>query len=165
MTEEIKSASTPTSLSLLAKQIKEQWTKLETMEKTTEEARKAFGKLLLEAKEKVGHGNFGKWIEEHCSITWRTANRYMKLDSVSNSTSGNANTGADSSNANTDAPLPIDLLDKRMDGVLKAIDKVSKKDGVDAALEEIEKLKEKLDAKEGKLVKEKVATEKKKKAA
>jgi hypothetical protein len=64
------------------------------MEKATDDARKAFGKLLLEAKDKVGHGNFGKWIEDNCSIDWRTANRYMrqarepKLDTVSNLPAG-----------------------------------------------------------------------------
>ena len=71
-------------LTMLAKQIKDQWAKLqdqeqslEAMEKSIKEARLAFGKLLLDAKQKVGHGNFGKWIEDNCQITPRQCQRYM----------------------------------------------------------------------------------------
>ena len=31
----------------------------------------ACGKLLLQQKERVGHGNFGKWIEANCNFSDR----------------------------------------------------------------------------------------------
>jgi Protein of unknown function (DUF3102) len=148
----------------LASQINTDWAKLQQTEKATEEARKAFGKLLLDAKAKVGHGKFSEWIEKNCSITHRTANRYMalvepeakgKLDSVSNLTA------TSTANAPPATTTIIDLLDSRMDRVIKALDKLKKEEGVEAAIEEIEKLKETLDAKEAELTKEKMKTDKK----
>jgi len=159
----------PDPLAAVAAKISADWAKLEQMEKATEEARKAFGKLLLDAKAKVGHGNFGNWIKEHCpSLHWRTANRYMelakqpvKLDSVSNSTTA---TTASTSNAAPSATATIiDLLDSRMDRVIKALDKLKEKEGVEAAIDEIEKLKEALDAKEAELTKEKIKSDRKSK--
>ena len=37
------------------------------------------GKLLLKAKEAVGHGNFTKWVEENFEGSSRQATRYMRL--------------------------------------------------------------------------------------
>lgn len=37
------------------------------------------GHKLLEAKELVGHGNWLPWLKEHCQLTERTAQRYMRL--------------------------------------------------------------------------------------
>ena len=37
------------------------------------------GQRLQEAKEQVGHGNFGQWCEENLNYDQRTANRFMKL--------------------------------------------------------------------------------------
>ena len=37
------------------------------------------GQHLQEAKEQVGHGNFGQWCEENLNYDQRTANRFMKL--------------------------------------------------------------------------------------
>ena len=37
------------------------------------------GKLLIEAKEQVGHGEFGKWIEENFNLKWRMAQNFMAI--------------------------------------------------------------------------------------
>jgi hypothetical protein len=37
------------------------------------------GALLLQAKTKVGHGRFGKWLEKNCDLSERSAQRYMAL--------------------------------------------------------------------------------------
>jgi hypothetical protein len=36
------------------------------------------GHLLAEHKAKLEHGEFGKWIEEHCEFSHATANNYMR---------------------------------------------------------------------------------------
>lgn len=39
-----------------------------------------FGRTLCQAKEKVGHGKWEKWLNDNCAeISKRTAQRYMKL--------------------------------------------------------------------------------------
>jgi hypothetical protein len=39
-----------------------------------------FGRTLCQAKEKVGHGKWEKWLNDNCrDISARTAQRYMKL--------------------------------------------------------------------------------------
>lgn len=37
------------------------------------------GRLLIEAKDNLKHGEFGPWLREHVSISERTARRYMTL--------------------------------------------------------------------------------------
>ena len=37
------------------------------------------GKLLIEAKEQVGYGNFGKWIEENFQLKYRSAKNFMDI--------------------------------------------------------------------------------------
>jgi hypothetical protein len=37
------------------------------------------GDLLLEAKEKLQHGQWSQWIQEHCEISDRSARLYMRL--------------------------------------------------------------------------------------
>lgn len=37
------------------------------------------GRLLLAQKERVGYGNFGKWIEANCDFSVATANNYMRV--------------------------------------------------------------------------------------
>jgi hypothetical protein len=37
------------------------------------------GRLLVEAKEIAGHGNWSDWLGENCSLGERTAQRYMRL--------------------------------------------------------------------------------------
>jgi hypothetical protein len=36
------------------------------------------GELLIEAKDKVGHGNWLPWSRDHCTISERTAQLYMR---------------------------------------------------------------------------------------
>jgi hypothetical protein len=41
------------------------------------------GQYLIEAKQMVGHGNFGSWLSSHVtSMSWETANRYMRVAST-----------------------------------------------------------------------------------
>src|SRR6516225_10971954 len=43
-----------------------------------------FGRTLSQAKEKVGHGKWEKWLNDNCrAISARTAQRYMKLEASS----------------------------------------------------------------------------------
>jgi hypothetical protein len=37
------------------------------------------GEALIQAKEKVGHGEFLKWVAANCNVKKRTAQRYMRL--------------------------------------------------------------------------------------
>jgi hypothetical protein len=37
------------------------------------------GDLLIEAKRRVGHGNFEAWLGTHCQLSFRTARRYMGM--------------------------------------------------------------------------------------
>jgi hypothetical protein len=37
------------------------------------------GSALIEAKRQVGHGGWLQWLEEHCEVSDRTAEAYMKL--------------------------------------------------------------------------------------
>jgi hypothetical protein len=37
------------------------------------------GEVMIAAKKLVGHGNWGKWIQDNCNISQDTASRYMKL--------------------------------------------------------------------------------------
>ena len=113
------------------------------MEKATDDARKAFGKLLLEAKDKVGHGNFGKWIEDNCSIDWRTANRYMaqarepKLDTVSNLPTGEK--------SNADAVPPTvkasTLYDKAEDRLVEKLQALALPEAEAAVEQTVKKLR------------------------
>ena len=43
-----------------------------------EHARRA-GELLLEAKQVIPHGGWGRWLADHCEISPRTARAYMQL--------------------------------------------------------------------------------------
>ena len=67
----------------LAKQINDH---LKEMEETTNRIKQTvlqqalrLGELLLQAKAKVGHGRFGKWLEKNCELSERSAQRYMAL--------------------------------------------------------------------------------------
>src|SRR5947209_4796544 len=39
----------------------------------------AAGKLLIEAKDRVQHGEWGAWIEQHCGFSERLAQKYMQV--------------------------------------------------------------------------------------
>lgn len=80
---DIKTAPAP-SLSDLATRIN---TEFAAIQKTDQDANKTvvqraitFGRTLSQAKEKVGHGKWEKWLNDNCrDISVRTAQRYMKL--------------------------------------------------------------------------------------
>src|SRR5215469_12503194 len=82
-----KLASTPLPPAMsdtdLAKQINDH---LKEMEETTNRVKQTvlqqalrLGELLLQAKAKVAHGRFGKWLEKNCELSERSAQRYMQL--------------------------------------------------------------------------------------
>jgi len=135
------------NLMLLAKQIKEEWAKLQALEKSTEDARKAFGKMLLDAKDKVGHGQFGKWILENCDITWRTANRYMllasepKLDSVSNLPATEKSNSGDNNKSAAAAVTASDAYDKAEDRLVECLQRLSVMEAEAAVEETVKKLR------------------------
>jgi hypothetical protein len=75
--------STTLSDTELAKRINDH---LKEMEETTKHVKQTvlqqalyLGDLLLQAKAKVGHGPFGKWIERNTDLSERSAQRYMQL--------------------------------------------------------------------------------------
>jgi hypothetical protein len=80
---DIKTAPAP-SLSDLATRIN---TEFAAIRKTDQDANKnvvqraiTFGRTLSQAKEKLGHGRWEKWLTDNChDISARTAQRYMKL--------------------------------------------------------------------------------------
>ena len=80
---DIRTAPAP-SLSDFAARIN---TEFAAIQKTDQDANKtvvqraiSFGRTLSQAKEKVGHGKWEKWLNDNCrDISARTAQRYMKL--------------------------------------------------------------------------------------
>jgi Protein of unknown function (DUF3102) len=82
---DVKAAPVPSpSLTDLATRIN---TEFAAIQKTDHDANKSvvqraisFGTTLSQAKEKVGHGKWKKWLSDNCrAISERTAQRYMKL--------------------------------------------------------------------------------------
>jgi hypothetical protein len=67
------------SLEDLARDINEAHAQVDGAVLTALEHACRVGQKLLEAKEKVGHGNWGKWISENLEFTERTAQQYMKV--------------------------------------------------------------------------------------
>jgi hypothetical protein len=66
-------------LAVLAAEIQEAHADtLKYLHRAAERALEA-GKLLLEAKELLGHGQFLPWIKENCQLSERTAQRYMRI--------------------------------------------------------------------------------------
>jgi len=80
----VAAAVPPPSLSDLAARIN---TEFAAIQKTEQDANRgavqraiSLGRTLSQAKEKVGHGKWEKWLTDNCrSISGRTAQRYMKL--------------------------------------------------------------------------------------
>ena len=82
LTKAAPPAPAPTETDL-AKQINDH---LKEMEETTNRVKQTvlqqalrLGELLLQAKAKIGHGPFGKWIERKTDLSERSAQRYMQL--------------------------------------------------------------------------------------
>jgi len=80
----VAAAVPPPSLSDLAARIN---TEFAAIQKTEQDANRgavqraiSLGRTLSQAKEKVGHGKWEKWLTDNCrDISARTAQRYMKL--------------------------------------------------------------------------------------
>jgi 2-succinyl-5-enolpyruvyl-6-hydroxy-3-cyclohexene-1-carboxylate synthase len=67
------------SLVDLAARIKSEHTAVSSALKESLRHAIAAGELLLEAKDQVPHGQWLPWLQEHCSISERTAQLYMRV--------------------------------------------------------------------------------------
>jgi hypothetical protein len=83
LTKAAPPAPAPLTDADLAKQIKAH---LKEIEDTTNQIKQTvlkqalyLGDLLLQAKAKVGHGKFKRWLEKNCDLSERSAQRYMQL--------------------------------------------------------------------------------------
>src|SRR5262249_55563185 len=63
----------------LAKLINEKVAQMVASARTSFTRAIEIGDLLKQAKDRVGHGNFEAWVNDHCSFSYRSARRYMKL--------------------------------------------------------------------------------------
>jgi Protein of unknown function (DUF3102) len=173
----IRRATEAVDLQAIADKIKAEWTKLQEAEKGLAERALTFGKLLIEAKEKVGHNNWLKWLETNCKqISDRTANRYMELaagekklvEKMKTKSATMADLTINGALALIkDKPKPQGdvgtTLLNRIDLVMSSLDKIKKEKGLEEAIEEIEAIRQKLDAKEAELTKEKIKSDRKQK--
>ncbi len=63
----------------LAREINTEHSHVETHKHTTIQHAIRCGELLLEMKQRVGHGNWLAWVEEHFEASERTARNYMEI--------------------------------------------------------------------------------------
>ena len=63
----------------LARAINSALSQMVASARTTLQRAIEIGELLEQAKERVGHGNFEAWVNDHCKLSYRSARRYMKL--------------------------------------------------------------------------------------
>jgi hypothetical protein len=75
------SAPAPADMTIpdLAKAINDRLSAIAANTRNTLQRSIEIGDLLLEAKERVGHGNFEAWLLDHCQLSFRSARRYMKF--------------------------------------------------------------------------------------
>ena len=83
---DVKSSPSPASPSLadFAARINTEFAAIQKADrdahKTVVQRAITFGRTLCQAKEKIGHGKWEKWLNDNCrNISARTAQRYMKL--------------------------------------------------------------------------------------
>ena len=81
---DIKTSVPSPSLTDLAARINTEFAAIQKVDqdanKTVVQRAISFGGALSQAKEKVGHGKWEKWLNDNCrDISTRTAQRYMKL--------------------------------------------------------------------------------------
>jgi hypothetical protein len=74
-------SSAPSTLSIpdLAKAINERMSAMLTSFRMSVARAIEIGELLVEAKKRVGHGKFEKWLTSNTTLPYRSARRYMKL--------------------------------------------------------------------------------------
>lgn len=63
----------------LAREINSEHSHVETYKRNTIKHAIRCGELLLEMKQRVGHGNWLAWVEEHFEASERTARNYMEI--------------------------------------------------------------------------------------
>ena len=66
-------------LPVLAGEIRDADTRCKRSAEETAAAALDAGRLLIEAKDLVKHGEWGLWLQSHCQMAKRTARRYMQL--------------------------------------------------------------------------------------
>ena len=112
-----------------------------------------FGRTLSQAKEKVGHGKWEKWLNDNCrDVSARTAQRYMKLadspevraeigknDTVSVLSLRAALTLA---NRKTKSPQPSEEYDRAENKLVEKLEALSSDTAEAAATETVERLRE-----------------------
>jgi hypothetical protein len=112
------------------------------------------GGLLLQAKERVGHGKFGSWLEKHkLAISERSAQRYMALKEewpkIEAWMKTNSATVADLSlnkaekiiAATPDPPKASDLYDKAQDNLIKKLKELAVEEADAASAKTIAELR------------------------
>ena len=147
--------STAPSLTDLAARIN---TEFAAIQKTDQDANKAvvlraitFGKTLGQAKEKVGHGKWEKWLNDNCrEISARTAQRYMKLaDSPEVRTALGKNdtvsvlslrTALALANRTPKSPKPSEEYDRAENRLVEKLEALSPDTAEAAATETVERL-------------------------
>ena len=74
-------ATTPAQLSVpdLARAINDRMSAMLISFRTSVQRAIEIGELLREAKRRVGHGKFEKWLADHCQLSRASAARYMNL--------------------------------------------------------------------------------------
>src|SRR5215469_5791314 len=78
---QLPAAPAPSTLSIpvLAKAINERMSAMLTSVRTSVQRAMEIGELLVEAKERVGHGKFETWLSTNCQLSRASAARYMNL--------------------------------------------------------------------------------------
>lgn len=69
----------PTALDRLAREIRTEHAAVIQAKNTALEHARRAGEPLIEVKRAVGHGAFGRWVEQHCHFSERTAQLYMRI--------------------------------------------------------------------------------------
>jgi hypothetical protein len=68
-----------TTLPQLAKRINAEHDEALSAARTAIEHARRAGALLQQAKDQCGHGNWTKWVEDHLTLSLRTAQKYLRL--------------------------------------------------------------------------------------
>jgi hypothetical protein len=135
-------------------------TEFAAIQKADQDANKAvvqraitFGRTLSQAKEKVGHGKWEKWLNDNCrDISARTAQRYMKLaDSPEVRTAMGKNDTVSVlslraalalANRKPKSPQPSEEYDRAENKLVEKLEALSPDTAEAAAIETVERLHE-----------------------
>jgi len=147
-------------VSRIAEQLKQMNDYAVSIKKTVLHQAIKLGELLLQAKERVGHGKFGEWLQtNNLDISERSAQRYMMLKAewpkIEAWCKANSATVADLSlnKAQQIIAAPVtkpsieasDLYDKAQENLIKKLKKLSVDDADLAASATIKELKKTVD--------------------